>query len=683
MSLVSVTFDGERLSEAEDENDGGVWDDWGKSTSPTQEIDVFYQNTACISNKISAATGGVEFLSTGTNDYEGLNLVVIAVVNVSTYALIDTSIPKGAAYQVGSSDTVYFDYNIFGSVAGDYPASGGFQFLAIDPNIPGYRDDTVGTPDLTAIDYYGWFADIPAGGVKADNVMHDTLSFITSGTGLTLTGGINNDDDGYFLNFVNADEGTFDTGRWGIVRTGASEIIALGFLTIGNATATEFTDSLRTIVFPDARVAPGFFGIGVGLQNGSTVVNITNCVFVSNGNENVTDTRARFDVTGTTGNMTVDTCNFINFAGLTGRSSSTFTGCNIVESEAFDAYGATVTNCIFFEPPTSLGQAHVFTDDPELFTGCEWVSGGLGHAIRCDTVDTFGWVSNTDSGYTGARGTNLVSDSGSENAMFFNNSGGLITLNVSGTGGLQPSVRNGSGATTVVTSSVSLEVNGVTEGTRVVLIGADGSELGNILLEAYANASGVVSGSFGGSTPQLVSIRARNSGIINAAVLHDDDGADTDFTNAARESAGSDDVTLLPAVPAANDAFYYGGIAKFAELLINITTAGDTFVLAWEYWNGAWVSLTVVDGTNAYSALGWNTVTFTAPSDWVTTSFNGQGPYFYVRARVTTGGGTQPFAENITLNETEKYLPFNGIGTIAASTGLTTTAVWIQDPNNP
>ena len=59
MSLVAVTFDGTRLSGAENESDGGTWDDWGKSTSPTLEVDFVYQNTACMSDKVSSGQGGV------------------------------------------------------------------------------------------------------------------------------------------------------------------------------------------------------------------------------------------------------------------------------------------------------------------------------------------------------------------------------------------------------------------------------------------------------------------------------------------------------------------------------------------------------------------------------------------------------------------------------------------------
>lgn len=266
----------------------------------------------------------------------------------------------------------------------------------------------------------------------------------------------------------------------------------------------------------------------------------------------------------------------------------------------------------------------------------------------------------------------------STKAAILNTSGGLVTINV--TGGSTPYVRNdGYGSTAEVNVSVPLEINGVTEGTRGVMIATDDA---SELLGGYANASGIVSGSYSGATPRSVVVKARNSGIINAAIQEDSGTGFTDFSIDARDKTGTNDVDLLPPSPAVNDAFYFGGLVTFEEILINVTTAGSTYVLTWEYWDGGtWQPLTVVDGTNSFQTSGWNNVAFTAPSNWMTTTINSQGPFFYVRARVTTGGGAQPQAEEITLNKTTKYLPFEVNGTIQSGTGLAVTAVWIEDTN--
>ena len=128
----------------------------------------------------------------------------------------------------------------------------------------------------------------------------------------------------------------------------------------------------------------------------------------------------------------------------------------------------------------------MLSNNPSVITNSNFISGGSGHAVRCDTTGTYSWTGNTDSGYTGTRGTNLVSSSGSTDAMFYNNSGGLITLNVGG-GGQAPSVRNGAGATTQVNANVNVifdslkdnsEVRIYTAGTKTELAGIEDATAG-------------------------------------------------------------------------------------------------------------------------------------------------------------------------------------------------------------
>lgn len=260
-----------------------------------------------------------------------------------------------------------------------------------------------------------------------------------------------------------------------------------------------------------------------------------------------------------------------------------------------------------------------------------------------------------------------------------NDSGGLVTGNI--TDGTVPSNEENLGSSTSsFTASVGLEVNGASEGSRLAMIGDGGIEDGVTLLEGYANSAGKVTGSFSGTTPQNVIVRGRNSGIINAAILEDPVSSFIDYTDEAREQVGANDVVLTPAVPAVNDAFYFGGLAQFGRVMINVSTAGVTYVGTWEYYNGSWVSLTATDDTNSFQTSGWNEIFFTKPGDWAVTTINSQGPFYYIRFRVTTGGGTGASGENITLKGTTRYEPFLGSGlTVASVTGLTSTVVWIAD----
>lgn len=137
-----------------------------------------------------------------------------------------------------------------------------------------------------------------------------------------------------------------------------------------------------------------------------------------------------------------------------------------------------------------------------------------------------------------------------------------------------------------------------------------------------------------------------NDKAVSAAIA-DDGGAFTDYTTAAN-NATANDVVLLPATPAQNDAFYVGYSHVFNEVRFNIGTAATDGVLTFEYYNGStWVALTVTDLTDNFKNAGSNSVTWTAPRDWAKTTINSQGPFYYIRARVSTAGASQPLGTQL------------------------------------
>jgi len=115
---------------------------------------------------------------------------------------------------------------------------------------------------------------------------------------------------------------------------------------------------------------------------------------------------------------------------------------------------------------------------------------------------------------------------------------------------------------------------------------------------------------------------------------------------------------LLPAVPAVDDIIYYivdsslADSGPFASVVHDILAeqTGITGV-AYEYWNGAWVTVTVQDNTSsdgvAFSVTGVNGMHWSQPSDWTTTTINGVTGYI-MRIRVTsiTGTPTPPTQQN-------------------------------------
>jgi hypothetical protein len=109
---------------------------------------------------------------------------------------------------------------------------------------------------------------------------------------------------------------------------------------------------------------------------------------------------------------------------------------------------------------------------------------------------------------------------------------------------------------------------------------------------------------------------------------------------------------LLPAVPAVNDAVYFGidstlgDSGPFDNIIFDISVAQIDLTVIWEYWNGAaWAALTVQDNTNdngdmagqAFDTTGINGVYWIQPSDWTTTTVN-VVVALWVRARVSAIG---------------------------------------------
>ena len=144
----------------------------------------------------------------------------------------------------------------------------------------------------------------------------------------------------------------------------------------------------------------------------------------------------------------------------------------------------------------------------------------------------------------------------------------------------------------------------------------------------------------------------------------DDGGSQTDETTEANNTTAND-MTLLPATPAVNDAFYFGSDLTFNNLKLAIGTAGaGTWTIVWEYWNGsAWsVCVDISDGTTGFTAAaGEHNVTHTPQSNWAKNTVDSISAY-WIRGRVSayTSVTTQPKGtQSWTYNS--KLLGYDGI----------------------
>ena len=114
----------------------------------------------------------------------------------------------------------------------------------------------------------------------------------------------------------------------------------------------------------------------------------------------------------------------------------------------------------------------------------------------------------------------------------------------------------------------------------------------------------------------------------------DDGGMFTVYTAGLNDYAELD-VPLLPAAPADGDAFYFAAVAPINEIDLRIDQPGaGEWDLIWEVWDGfVWVTpADVLDGTSGFRISGRVHVGGTDMQN--TTTVNGLGPTYWVRARV-------------------------------------------------
>ncbi len=140
-----------------------------------------------------------------------------------------------------------------------------------------------------------------------------------------------------------------------------------------------------------------------------------------------------------------------------------------------------------------------------------------------------------------------------------------------------------------------------------------------------------------------------------AGAVADDGGVQTDETTEANNVAAND-MTLLPALPVADDAYYFGSSIPFPILELNIGTAGvGTWTIVWEYYSPStgWTALSsVVDGSNAFRVAGGVVIGFTLPYDWAQVAVAGITAY-WIRARVSlfTAITTQPLGTQALVDQ--------------------------------
>jgi len=406
-----------------------------------------------------------------------------ADVNGAGFAMYLGDGTNNGSFAVGGSDNYGFFYN------------GWSSFRLNTAGLPTTFRGTVPTVTTITRVGYGGYRPIKANG-NSPNLAIDQLAYIANGNpGLLVEGGTTG-DRGIFAEIVTQDEST--ANAWGIIQTlipSTKNYQCTWGLQIGSTTATSYFDDSDFQLFLNGQVSSGgsisagsmdFTFVGSG--GGTNLINFDNFFIQSIGtvsNWDASDininelkwTNGQFVDMGTfifqaqdAGNKFVRDCNFIN-CGQVNLKTLDVDRVSFVGST--DATGAMILDA---------------AGGSDNYDSLEFTSDGTGHAILITATGTYNFNNIDFTGY-GANGTT--------DAAVYNNSGGAVTINISG--GTTPTVRNGAGATTTIVAAVTITLTGLEPDTEVRVYldnaGENGTEIAGVENSGTSFAFSAESGS--------------------------------------------------------------------------------------------------------------------------------------------------------------------------------------------
>jgi hypothetical protein len=368
-------------------------------------------------------------------------------------------------YHVGGSDLAGFRYNNINI---------GWQCFVIDPDSPPTTYTVIAGNeallDWAAITVIGftWKTLVKSVG-GSENCFLDIIRYGSGG--LIITGG-GSGTEGNFNEIAIADSSNASQKAFGIAHGVASGVVGLqGGLTFNDSAGTGSVDFLsinETAIFEDRGIGTDKYFIKiVGNATGTTSWQIGTKVGTTGGSNGTsltcpTGVGALFDASDiNVEDVLIYGSNLSGFNnGVTFSSDATNGPTHEVLATNFSGCGQVDPGLIVFKNNTIAGTTnadggYLGNRDIDLLT---FTSDGTGHGIYIDVAGTYTYTNNSFGGY-GSTGTT--------DAVIYNNSGGIVTINVNS--GDTPTYRNGTGATTnIVSGAVSIFAKAVKkDGTNI------------------------------------------------------------------------------------------------------------------------------------------------------------------------------------------------------------------------
>lgn len=279
------------------------------------------------------------------------------------------------------------------------------------------------------------------------------------------------------------------TARWGLIQKTDGGYLWKGLMTLGYTSAVDFRDSNKTIFVQDTRKVSSSFN-KIEVRQATSRVDWTGMSLICL-SPSTTASKGAFAVIDNA-DVNIDSCNFVDLDTFAFLSNSTILDSTFRRCGQITQGGATLTGNLIIN---STAASSVLCDNPGIITDCDFVSDGSNHALELTSACAGNTYSLTNLTYTNYGAADTT------NAAIYNNSGGAVTLNISG--GDTPTIRNGTGAsTTVVAGSVNV---------TVTAIDASGSPI--------SSANVFLAVASGATMPYNASVTISNSG-TTATVTH-------------------------------------------------------------------------------------------------------------------------------------------------------------------
>lgn len=439
------------LSDSSQFNDAGTQGDWTTSdfdapvdNNASSSTEIYREGTACQEWVLKEnITTGHTFAQTDTAAED----ITDGIVVFWWFVTSDADYDKVSLHRLRvSSDTNftgnYAEWDAKAQVEGlDYY---GWFPVAIYPANP---DGTGGTVVFTSIDSFGWVA--TTGGVGTKLTGFDFCHKISEiqGHSQTVT----------MTNLFDHDQ----TNDLGVINKFGDFFKSRVNVRLGGGTTTNmiFNESDKTLFFDNVEPEHNLGFIFSDNTSGTNTFDIDGWGISWNQQDGTTP-----EVFTTPANCDIFRINGCSFArgGLvtlpphisvadTFVTNCVFNGCDRIDPNDITFTGNTISNTADADGGLVIDASGTGRMSDLIFN-----SDGTGHAIEVTATGTYTFDNFTYNGYGAAATTD---------ASIFNDSGGLVTLNI--TGGDTPTIRNGTGASTVVNNNVSLTFAGLKDNTEV------------------------------------------------------------------------------------------------------------------------------------------------------------------------------------------------------------------------